>query len=258
VTIATESSWPEDFEALLPQIERVIQFVGHRHRLSPQDLDDFGSEVKIKLIENDYAILRKFEHRSSLGTFLTTVVSNAFHDYRYRQWGKWRPSADARRLGAEAILLEQLLVRDCLSFEEALQAMVANHGVSLSKSELERIASRLPVRYRRHFESDEALVSMPASDRPDVSLLKQERQSLWERVLAILHEVQQELDSTDALILAMRFQDGKKVSEIAQTLTLNARPLYERVHKLLERLRRALEARGIDASFVRELFDDND
>jgi RNA polymerase sigma factor (sigma-70 family) len=256
--MATEFSWSGKFEALLPQIDRAIHFVGHRHRLSPQDLDDFGSEVKVKLIENDYAILRKFENRSSLGTFLTTVISNAFQDYRNRQWGKWRPSADARRLGPDAILLEQLLVRDGLPFEEACQAIRANHDVSLSMSQLERIASRLPVRYRRRFEPEDALALMPASDRPDVSLLEQERQSLWDRVVGILREVQQELDSTDALILVMRFQDGRKVSEIAQVLKLDARPLYDRVHRLLNRLRQAFEARGIDAHFVRELFGDHD
>ena len=68
--------------------------------------------------------------------------------------------------------------------------------------------------------------------------------------------LQLELDSQDALILAMRFQDGMQVAAIAKALGLPARPLYDRVYQLLRRLRLALEAHGVDAGLVQELVED--
>src|SRR5437868_15414339 len=106
------------FESELAVIDRVTAFICARHHLSAADSDDFSSHVKLKLIEDNYAVLGSFEGRSSIRTFLTIVVERLFLDYRTSAWGKWRPSAAAKRGGATALLLEQLLTRDGYSFEE--------------------------------------------------------------------------------------------------------------------------------------------
>jgi DNA-directed RNA polymerase specialized sigma24 family protein len=90
---------------------RAISFVSSRHHLPGSEADDFGSHVKLKLIEHDYAILKKFEGRSNLRTYLTVVIHRLFLDYRIKAWGKWRPSAAAKRCGGVAILLERLTRR---------------------------------------------------------------------------------------------------------------------------------------------------
>lgn len=252
------ASWEQKFLELLPLILKTVEFVARRYRLSKDDTDDFASEIQIKLVENDYARLRKFEGRSSMRTFLTTIISHALQDFLDSERGKWRPSAAARRAGAHAVLLEQLLVRDERSFEEAVHVMITHHGVTLDRSELERIASQLPVRFRRRFESDEALASVPTADRADACVLHQEWTASWERVVAVLRRVQDRLPSQDALILAMRFEDGMKISQIAETLKLEPRLLYARVYRLLEDLRFALEEQGIDATLVRRIFEDKD
>ena len=56
-------------------IEGAIRFVCRRHRLGAPDAEEFAATVRLKLIDDDYAVLRKFQHRSSLRTFLVTVVS---------------------------------------------------------------------------------------------------------------------------------------------------------------------------------------
>jgi RNA polymerase sigma factor for flagellar operon FliA len=256
VSVTTASSWEREFLELLPLIERIVEFVARRHYLSTADAEDFSSEVKVKLIENDYAILRKFEGRSSMRTFLTTVISHACLDYRNSEWGKWRPSAEARRGGPDAILLERLLVRDGLPLHDAFDIMTTNHGVTRSRAELEEMAARFPVRFRRRFEPEDALLSVPSPGRADGALQEQERQAAWDRTIGVLRALQDKLDARDALILAMRFQDGRKVSEIAQVLQIDARPLYERVYKLLDQLRTGLEALGIDVRVVRDLMED--
>jgi hypothetical protein len=66
------------FEANLTLIERVIGVVCRRSRIFGADAEDFASTTRLALIENDYAILRKYEGRSSLATFLGVVVQRLF------------------------------------------------------------------------------------------------------------------------------------------------------------------------------------
>ena len=88
------------FLAHLGVIERIIAAMARRHALVGDDADDFASWTRTRLIENDYAILQKFAGRSSMSTYLTVVVANLFRDYRVQQWGRWRSSVAAKRLGA--------------------------------------------------------------------------------------------------------------------------------------------------------------
>src|SRR5690349_6000638 len=107
------------FASQLDLIERVIRRVCVSRHLSAADADDFASHARLRLIENDYAILGQFQGRSSLATFLTVVVQRLFLDFRTSEWGKWRSSAEAVRSGSVAVLLERLVVRDGYSFDEA-------------------------------------------------------------------------------------------------------------------------------------------
>lgn len=72
-----------------PDIDRIIAFICRRYGLGEADAKDFGSFVKRKLIENDYAIVRTFEGRTKRETFLTVVARRLFIDYQ-----RSRPAAD--------------------------------------------------------------------------------------------------------------------------------------------------------------------
>ena len=76
-------------------------------------------DVRLKLLQDDYAVLRKYRGASSQTTFLTVVISNLFRDHRIKHWGKWRPSAEAKRHGEVAVRLEAAIYRDGQSFEQA-------------------------------------------------------------------------------------------------------------------------------------------
>jgi RNA polymerase sigma factor (sigma-70 family) len=126
-------------------VDRVIAFTCRRQRLEDAEAEDFASTVKLKLIENDYAIVRKFEHRSSFVTFLTIVVQRMLLDYRIALWGKWHPSAEAKRRGEIAVDLEKVLLRDGRTIEEAF-AMLAPRDPSLTVEALKELAAHLPAR----------------------------------------------------------------------------------------------------------------
>lgn len=242
------------FTSQLDLVERVVAFVSRRHHISAQDRDDFLSHVRLKLIEDDYAILRKFEGRSSLRTFLTVVIHRLFLDYRTSAWGKWRPSAEARRTGAVGVLLEQLVVRDGYTFEEAVELMTVNHRVTATRAELEALAGRLPNRNRRRFESEEILIDVPsAGEAPDEAASAHDRRAVAARVQEALNAAMAQCGGQDRLILALRFEDGRTIPEIAAILRVDQKALYRRLARLLHDLRRTLQHRGIDGEAVADM-----
>jgi RNA polymerase sigma factor (sigma-70 family) len=247
------------FLSQLDLVDGVIAFVCARHHLRAADADDFGSYVKLKFVENDYALLSKFEGRSSLRTFLTVVIQRLFLDYRIAAWGKWRPSADAKRAGTVAVLLEQLIVRDAHSLDEACEMLRSNHNVTATRADLERLAARLPARTRRRFESDETLAALPANDRPlDDVAAGRDRRAAADRIAEVMPSLMARLVPEDRLLLALRFEDGRTVAEIAAILRLDQKALYRRLARLLGELRKGLETAGIDNRAVREIFESPD
>ena len=241
----------------LATIERIVGFVAARHHLRSADAADFASHVTMKLVENDHAILRKFKRRSSLRTYLNVVIQRLFLDYSVAKWGKWRPSAPAKRAGELGILLERLLVRDGYSIDEAYEALVTNHRMNVDRREVERIAGLLPARAKRKFESDASLVDR-AADAPGADALAEhnDRTAYAQRVSAVLKRLRAALDPQDRLILVLHFEDGRSVAEIASTLNLDQKQLYRHRDQLLRDLREGLESEGIDADEALAIFDD--
>lgn len=238
------------FEENLPLIERLLRSVCRRNAFPPDESEEFGSWAKLRLIDDDYGVLRKFEGRASLPTYLTTVIVNLFRDYRIHRWGKWRPSAEARRLGEEALQLETLVARDGRSLAEAIQILRTSFGVTRSAAELEQLAARLPERSRRRIEGDGALAELASDDDADRRILDAERRAVADHAETALARALAEIDAETRLAIKLRFADGMPIVEIAALLGLPAKPLYGRIERALVGLRRALESEGLGAPQV--------
>ena len=253
---ASDRASADDPVSYLAVAERVIRFVCATNRLSADEADDFSSHARLKLIEADYAILRKFAGRSSIRTYLTVVIQRLFLDYRTAAWGKWRPSAEAGRQGETAILLERLLTRDGYSLDEAYELMTTNHGVRLDRAELERLAACLPVRVRRTFEGEDALelVADPCPT-PEDALTEQSRAASASRIAELLNVAIASFPTQDQLVITLRFEDGRTVPEIGALLGEDQKALYRRLDRLLRELKSALESHGVRAEHIRDTFD---
>lgn len=237
----------------LPQIERISEYVCRRHHCGTDEAEEFSAHVKAKLVADDYAILRKFQGKSRFETYLTTVITHLFLDWRNHLWGKWRPSAEARRLGPVARKLEEL-ARDGYTFEESCELLRTNHGVVLSRAELEALAARLPMRLPRQMEGEERLEALPAGEPgPDERILERERQEARGRLWQALEHALATLPDEDRLILKMRYESDLQIVEIARALHLEAKPLYRRIERLGKDLRAALEREGIEGRMVAEI-----
>lgn len=81
-------------EENLDLIERLVGRACRRVGVPPSDWSDMASMVKLALVENDYAILRRWEGRSSLATYLTVVVQRTLADQHEKTHGRRRASDD--------------------------------------------------------------------------------------------------------------------------------------------------------------------
>jgi RNA polymerase sigma factor for flagellar operon FliA len=231
-------------------IERIVATICRRHIVPKSVQEDFASYTNVRLMKDDYAIFGKFQGRSSLVTFLSVVITNFFHDYRNDLWGRWRPSAEARRLGALALKLEALLYRDGYTLAEAIQKLKTAGGDLPPDLELFRLAARIPVRNRPRPVSPNAADNAPANDSADALTIQNELEAQRANAAQEMERALASLPVEDGLILRLRFFDGISVADIARMLGTKQKPLYRRIDTNLQRLREILEERGINRELV--------
>lgn len=244
----------ELLEANLAVVERAIASVCAQASLRGADVEDFGSAVKLALVENDYAILRKWEGRSSFATYMTVVIRRLLVDQQ-RSAGRWYASVAAQRGGEAAVLLERLIARDRRPREEAFAMVRATHP-EVSAAELASLAAMLPERAPRPRlvpigDDDEERFEGNRYADERVNELDVARRA--QRASRVVRAAMQAMSAEDRVILRLHFAREVTVAGIARTLGIEQRPLYRRIDALLARLRRALEEAGLDASSVRDL-----
>jgi RNA polymerase sigma factor for flagellar operon FliA len=243
------------FTANVSVIDRVIGEVCRAARLPEDDADDFAASVRLALIENDYAVLRRWEARGTLAGYLSVVVRRLLSDRRDRERGRWRPSGAAERMGACGVLLETLVVRDGRTVDEALP-LLHTHDPSLTRAAAEAMTVRFGAHARRprvvalHEAAEESLAS---SERADRLVLAREARRLSRRASDVVRRTVELWPDEDAAILRFRFGSAMSVADIARTLHLRQRPLYRRIDALLAKLRAALLAIGLDTSVLLDI-----
>lgn len=249
----------ELFEANLGTIERVIAIVSRRAGVFGADADDFASEVKLALIENDYEVLRRYEGRSSLDTFLSVVIQRLLADSRTRAKGRWHASSEAQRLGPVAVLLETLVRRDGRSLDEALPHLRGAHP-DVTREELMAMLERLPARTGRPkaVEIDSIAFAIAGGESADARALAGDRERVSDRVGSTVREILTELPVEDRMLIRLRFGSDMSIADISRMTQLPQRPLYRRIEALLLRLRRGLAEAGVDAATAEALVGRND
>lgn len=231
-----------------------VRFVAARHHLTRDMADELRGRVMLHLATNDYAVLRAWRRECSLHTYLVTVITRVFLDYRNQEWGKAKPPALAKRLGDVALNLWRLTHRKRLTFDEAVQTLQAEHGVTETREELWDIYSRLPVASGRYFVdvSELAQAEQPGADA-DALVRAAEHETLAARVERALSQALAGLDAEDRLVLKLFFANGMTRAQIARVLQLDQQRLYPRFIHLMSRLQDALRAQDVTADDVREI-----
>ena len=229
----------------LDVIDRIASSVCRRNGVQGADAEDFVSDVRLKLLQDDYAVLRKYRGASSQTTFLTVVISNLFRDHRIKHWGKWRPSAEAKRHGEVAVRLEAAIYRDGQSFEQACGFLVQDSRLNVDRAELRRLLASLPYRAPKRVENGAAIDDVPSPDSADDGVLDHEREARLQAAKAALGRAVGRLAPEDALIVRLHFYEGFSIADVARDVGIPQKPLYVRMKRLLETLHRDLRSEGI-------------
>lgn len=237
------------FEQLIvqqrPHTEQVIRDLARRHYLAPAEIEDFRATVTRALERNDFELLRAFDGRSTWETYLTSVITREFFLFQGVLFGQWRPTATANRLGPAAVLLEELVIRDHLSVEEAFDVMRGAHHVDLPRYRLQQMAHqlRLTAPAGRTEDVEEAADrGAPHEVAPDAAL---------RRALSLL-------SADDRLIIELRYRDHQPLSRIAKVLRIDVRPLQRRIESAKNVIRASLVEQGLDRHDVDRLLSHDD
>lgn len=257
-------SQSQDYEALLvqhlPFVEKMAAILCRRDGLSPDETDDFASWARERLLDDDYAVFRKFRGESALTTYLTMVLSRLYHDHRVSRWGRWRPSAEARRRGSEAVALERLVHRDRNSLVEAVTLLRSRGETTLSERELFEVFESLHAgtKSRPTFVGDAPLATAASGEEADAAVLAEEHDARRERMLAALRRVVDGLPPDEAVVIRMKFLEGLSVADIARVRGVEQKPLYRRIEGSLRRMRGDLEAAGISRQDLVEILSESE
>ena len=244
---------PQNPESLflehLGWINRVAAMTCSQQGVWGPEAEDFAASIRLKLIEDDYAIIRKHRGEASLKTYLATVVQRQFHDYLREKRGRWRPSAAARRLGPPAPELEALVYRDGLRLDQAGERLRTSERTKLSDRELGQLLKGLPAREAmrpKEVPADAVLDDQVADERADDRVTNAEDQARLEHRKDALRRAMARLAPEDQLIVRMHFEDGRSLADVARALNLEQKPLYRRVKKLRDLLRTLVQEEGLD------------
>jgi RNA polymerase sigma factor for flagellar operon FliA len=235
----------------LDVINRIAESLCRRNGLCGADAEDFVSDVRLKLLQDDYAVLRKYRGASSLTTFLTVVISNLFRDYRIRMWGRWRPSAEAKRRGETAVFLEAAIYRDGQSFEQACNTLTQDGRLTVDRAELRKLLADLPHRgpRRPNADDDADVEDLPAIESADDQVLDHERDDRVEAAKAALRRAVDRLGHEDRVIVKLHFFEAMSVADVARAVGVPQKPLYTRLKRLLTSLSQDLSSQGIGPEY---------
>lgn len=242
------------FVANLATVEKILSALARRHALAPDATEEFSAWAKLRIIESEYAALAKFRGESSLSTYLTVVLAMLFREYRVQQWGRWRPSAAARRGGSIAVRLETLTQRDGIPLGQAAEILRTSGDTLLSDRELALLAAQFPKRNSMRPVDFDAIPADAASDvRADDIIQREEDRVAAEVAEQALARTLDRLASEDRLIVRLHYMEDMSVADIARGLALPQKPLYRRLERALATLRAGLERAGISRDHIREL-----
>lgn len=227
-------------------ILKVARITCLKNSVWDEDAEDFAGVAFVKLIENDYAVLRRFRGECDIKTYLATLVVRGFQEYARSRWGRWRPSARALQLGPTAQHLEALVYRDGYTLDEAIEVLTTSGRVTESRHELVVLFGQLPYRNPHRGESGpRPPEELPDPARTDEPVEDDETRERCREVVEVLIRSLSRLSPEDQVLVRGRFAEGRSVADIARALDVPQMPLYRRSDRLLEQLRGWLEEAGV-------------
>jgi RNA polymerase sigma-70 factor, ECF subfamily len=81
-------SWNDFVDRFLGLFYHAIHFTAHLRsaRISPEDVEDIAAEILVQILADDFIVLRNFQKKASLSTYLTVIARRiCVHELNRRQ-----------------------------------------------------------------------------------------------------------------------------------------------------------------------------
>ena len=144
-----------------------------------------------------------------------------------------------------------MLYRDELTLDEA--CALAAPG---DREEMQRLATKLPPRTKRHTEDVQELEQVPSGDRsPEAILIDRERETVAAALERVLAEALEGLKPEDKLLLHLRLERRLSLASVAKAYGVDPRHVYRRWELLIKQLRTRLEKSGYGRSQIAWILD---
>ncbi len=223
-------------------------------RAGSLDADDLFVQVLDHLKEDKFRRLRDFQGRSSITTYLTSIITRFVIDVVRSRSGRSRAKERAAKLGTLGERVYDLMVLRSYSAREAAEIMQTTFGQQISPDELSEIHTGLLGRETRYQSStdsttawneDGELVAIQ-STTPERELSDRIQQKRRSELLAALME---NLKVEDRLLLRLRFPlddeaEPLEMSAIAAMMGLNEQQAERKLRRILVNCREELLKKG--------------
>ncbi|MFP5287628.1 MAG: RNA polymerase sigma factor, partial [Thermoanaerobaculia bacterium] len=133
------------------------------------------------------------------------------------------------------------------------ERMWTEHGVSLSRAELERMAGSLTRRLERRRVGEEELLRIAVDGQVESRVEEAERSRTDEELRVLMAPLLRSLSPQDRLLLKLHYWDGLSMAAISPLLGRPQRELYSVRDKCLKKIRRNLEEAGLGPERIRAL-----
>ena len=151
---------PSEFiEKNFDEINRVIQKVCKRKISELQEQDECKSFILEKIVENDFKIIRNFnsDGPAKFQTYFFTIVNRLQIDWFRKEYGNFRASTYAERLGPFAVKLEKLINLKRYSLEESYQILKNDPDFDWTYDKTSLISQELYKEENKKIEQDEEI-----------------------------------------------------------------------------------------------------
>jgi len=227
------------------------------------------NRVLDRLKANDFHILRQFQGKSKLTTYLSAIISRQAVDMVREKRGRNRQKERAAALGPLGQKVYKLVFQQGLSIVEVQKDFlhrrlpVPTDETLLSVVDKIKGAARAPADgddIKRGYlapadqDGDGPEVVVPDTGSDPAKLLDDKTKR--ERIQLVFTDLLADLSGEERLLLRMRFgfSDGDtsgKIPDIAAALNISEKAAYKRIDKTLAKCRRKLSLQGVD---IHDLF----
>jgi len=238
-----------------PELLELVETISRRTFKDQNLADACYLHILDELEKDDCMCLRNYKERSSLKTFLYSVITKRAIDYKRELFGRLRVPDKIADEGPLAVKVYSLIYFKGYSLRDSYSLLKDEDGYTRSYPDfLEEMKSVLkPPTLERaptfHSLEDEAFhlaETLPHSDpNPLEAMIESADDEQREKILAVIREAAEELSDQDQALLRFAYVSDLKLAAVARMLGLPDGVARRRLEAIMTTFRKKLLAQGI-------------